>query len=102
MRSNRAPVRAGKPGGSAGDVVGGHDARERHGLPTGPLQAGVLRPQWWRQTRHYRVSCGVNCVSAERVLDRLLLVRSLNFTTCIGRRILILFTRSREGRVNCF
>lgn len=45
VHPHRAAVRAGRPGGPACDVDGGHDARQRHGVSPGPAQAGVLRQE---------------------------------------------------------
>ena len=42
VRSCRASVRPGEPGGPAGDVIGGDDARKRNCLSQFPVQAFVL------------------------------------------------------------
>jgi hypothetical protein len=49
VRPHRPAVRPGRPRGAAGDVVGRHDARQRHRHPPGSIQAGVLRQEQQRQ-----------------------------------------------------
>ncbi|ONM58038.1 Cysteine-rich receptor-like protein kinase 10 [Zea mays] len=61
VHPHRPLVRPARPCGPTSDVVGRHDARQRHGHPPGSVQAGILRQE--QQRLHNRVDSAGGCLA---------------------------------------